>query len=390
MWEKYLLKRQPFDIFKHTHEMADRREEWDRIMHQLRSALGGEGCRFLILQGDYGMGKSFMLEQIYVKTKKGDIPRAFAVKNILAGAPIRAMASEPITPKFGLDLVCRLFSNIKVEEYNEIFKRASLERLDSEAKNVFNAFKSGQERESSLFDITKDIRRIVISFLKGESLKATELGKIGVRSPLKDSPTAMSYFFNFLKVLKQAEYDSMLILLDEFEYIMNTQGEKKITQILNTFKEIFDDFGLYEGREQGQRAKVIFFFAISPGGWEKLLDLRRTSVKKTGGGGIAPFLDRISNKDIIGLKPFYEEDTFELVRLRLEENRTNTPQNPFFPFTNACIKLVYSVSENNPRHILEYCGILLEDALDVGLSEIDEKSAKEILGKYGIDAEHKS
>lgn len=95
-------------------------------------------------------------------------------------------------------------------------------------------------------------------------------------------------------------------------------------------------------------------------------------------------MDRISKKDIIKLSPFSIEDTFELIRLRLEENRSNTPPDPLFPFNKATIELVHSVSDNNPRHILEYCSILLEDALEKELSIIDQNEAKEILGKYGI------
>jgi len=166
-------------------------------------------------------------------------------------------------------------------------------------------------------------------------------------------------------------------------------GEKKITQILNTFRQIYDDFGSYDKRYNKKVAKPIFMFAISPGGWDSLLELDKTARKKTGGGGIAPFMERISKKDVISLKAFSLEDSFELVELRLKEARTKKVKNPLSPFSKKCIKFVHKVSFNKPRNVLQYCSILLEDALDEGITLIDVKDAETILGEYGISLEEK-
>ena len=109
-------------------------------------------------------------------------------------------------------------------------------------------------------------------------------------------------------------------------------------------------------------------------------------IKKTGGAGIAPFMERVSPKDIIRLQPFSLENTTELVATRLAETRPSTKEavEPLFPFTERAVQYVHEVSFNKPRNVIQYCGILLEDALQQELDTIDIKDASEILQKYGI------
>jgi hypothetical protein len=376
--QKYMLRENPFDIYSHQHNMANRQEEWKTITSSLVSAFEGKGPRYFLLLGDYGVGKSFTLEQIYrwvaQGSGKGDVFVVYQKRDVLYERRLALQESEPRWAKFGLDLVMRIFDNIEHERLIETLKKAKLTEFKSRFGKLFQSLRDGEE--------------IAFKYITGEKLSAKELRQLELTSPITDSPTSLVLFFEFLRVIKSARYSSFLLLLDEFEYI-TTQGERRITQILNTFRQIFDGFGDYDARYSGAIAKPIFMLATSPGGWDSLKELEAASIKKTGGAGIAPFMERLSPRDMIQLKAFSLEHTIELVGVRLSEMRTAKVADPLFPFTRKAVEFIHSVSFNKPRNVIQYCGILLEDAAREGLEKIDEKDARRILEKYGVYATEK-
>lgn len=372
-FEKYKLKENPFDIYSHEHKMADRREEWKSIATSLESAFEGRGPRYFVLFGDYGVGKTFTFERIYKwvsrERREGDVFVVYRKGDVLYERRLAVQESEPRWAKFGLDLVMRIFDNIERERLVDVLKKAKLAKFKS--------------KFSKLFEALSDNRDIGFKYITGKKLSAKDLQQLGVASPITDSPTSLALFLEFLRVVKQAGYSSFLLLLDEFEYIA-TQGERRITQVLNTFRQIFDDFGEYDAKYKGRVAKPVFMLATSPGGWDRLKELEAASVKRTGGAGIAPFMERVSPRDMIRLGPFSLEHTIELVSIRLSEVRTTAVSDPLYPFTRKAVELVHQVSFNKPRNVIQYCGILLEDGLEKGLSKLDRDDAKRILQKYGI------
>ena len=370
---KFGLTGNPFDIHSHRHDMADRKEEWDRIVTLLNSAFNGTIPRYFVIQGDYGEGKSYMLDQIFFWLSGESKPQdqVFVVRGVLLDKPLAIMKSEPRFSKMGLNFVSSVFSNIKRERLTEVLKKADLSNFTSPFLKVFEGISEDEEA--------------AFMFITGEPLSASERKSLGVREALKDSPKSLELFYDFLRVINLAGYTSFLLLLDELEYIAAVLSESKITQFLNTFREIFDNFGYYDDRYPGKIARPIFVFAVSPGGWERLEELSETARKKTGGGGIAPFMERISKRDMMLLHPFGLEDSMELIKLRLSEVRTEEAiKDPLFPFTKECVEFVHANSFNKPRNMIQYCGILLEDALEEGLDKVDQNDAKRILRKYGI------
>lgn len=373
--EKYAIKENPFDIFSHEHKMADREEEWKRITTSLISAFEGREPAYFILLGDYGMGKTYMLEQIYNQLSKTEGKQGVLViytkRDVLYERRLALMESEPKWSKFGLDLIMRIFENIDRNKLVDVLKDMNLKDFKSKFKGVFEALKANKE--------------IGFRYIWGQKLGAKDFEQLGVDYAITDSPTSLALFFDFLRVIKQGGYNNFLLLIDEFEYLA-AQGDKKIIQILNTFRQIFDDFGDYSKGHSGTVAKPHFMFATSPGGWERLTELEIALTKKIGGAGIAPFMRRLSKRNMITLDPFTKEKTLELVKLRLSEVRIKEPKDPLFPFTEGAIEHVHSVSLYRPGNVIQYCGILLEDGLEEGLEKIYEKDAKKILQKYGIVA----
>ena len=377
----YNLKENPFDIFSHRHKMANRKDEWEKITRCLSSAFKEKYPRIFILTGDYGCGKTYMLEQIFtwVSESKETARAVFVIyispgAQVMFGPRLSIMETEPRWQKFGLSLITRIFDNIGRTKLAKALKKIPVKKIEKlEFGKVFEGLRNSEE--------------VAFNWVSGKKLTAKELKTLGVSSNLSDSPTGLKLFFDFLKAIRMAGYASFLLLLDEFEYIPSILGEKKITQILNTFREIFDSFGMHEDLEPGMYANPIFIFAASPGGWTRLEKLEKDALKKTGGGGIAPFMERINKKDIIDLKPFSLDKTMELVKLRLSEVRVKPMNDPFFPFTEDCIKYIHEASLNKPRNVIQYCKILIEDALEKEIKRIDVKKAKSILDGYGISSE---
>lgn len=376
--EDFNLKENPFEIFSHRHKMANRKEEWKKITSYLSSAFEEKYPRIFVLLGDYGSGKTYMLEQIYswVSERKGFEKEVLVVlvspgTKILFGPRLSIMETEPRWQKFGLSLVTRILDNIERDKLVSVLKKAPLREIKKlRFKKVFEGLRNNKE--------------VAFSYIAGQKLYSKDLKELQVASSLSDSPTGLRLFFEFLRVIKMAGYASFLLLFDEFEYIPSVLGEKKITQILNTFREIFDNFGMYEDRDPGKHANPVFVFAISPGGWERLERLEKDALRKTGGGGLVPFMERISRRDFIELRAFSLEDTIDLVKLRISEARIKPMKDPYFPFTRECIRYVHKVSLKKPRNVIQYCKILIEDALENGILTIDVKEAQSILNKYGI------
>ncbi|MBA7504307.1 hypothetical protein ES706_02941 [subsurface metagenome] len=372
-FEKYALKENPFDIFSYEHKMANREKEWNNITASLISAFEGRGPRYFVLLGDYGMGKTYMLEQIYNWLSEGEAKRdvfvVYTKGDVLYEKRLALLESEPKWAKFGLDLVMRIFANIDREKLIDVLQKANLKDFKSKFIKVFETLKSNKE--------------VGFKYITGEKLGAKDFQQLGVDSSITDSQTSLALFFDFLRVIHRAGYNNFLVLIDEFEYLA-AQGESKIIKILNTFREIFDDFGDYSRRYAEAIAKPHFMFATSPGGWDRLTELEVALTKKIGGAGIAPFMRRLSKRDMVALEPFTKEKTLELVELRLSEARMKELKDPLFPFTQKAIEHVHELSLYKPGNVIQYCGILLEDALNEGLEKIDEKGAKKILHKYGI------
>ena len=369
---KYRLGYNPFDFFSHEHERANRKKEWEEINRCLESAFRGRGPRFLVLLGDYGMGKTYMLEQVYkrIMKERGDV--FVAHRGVLTSRRVAIQESEPKWAKFGLNLVTRIFDSIGRKRLAEVLGKADVKRLDSKFLEVFEQLKNNRET--------------AFKYLVGAKLSAKERRELRVDSALDDSPTSLELLFDFLRVVRLAGYANFLLLLDEFEYITAVYGETMITKILNTFRQIFDGCGDYEARHSVELGKPVFFFAISPGGWESLQGLEKAAKRKAGGGGVAPFLRRIRESDKIYLGPFSKADSLELVKTRLVEARLpkRKPKDPLFPFTRKCIEYVHEASFYKPGDVIRYCGILLDDALEMELERIDLNDTKRILRKYGI------
>ena len=359
--------------------MAGRKKEWEQFITRLESAFQGNECKFIVIRGTYGLGKTYTVERLYrlyQKERKKLFKDIFIVRTTLAEKPIRAYPGEPAKAKFGLDFVNRIFKHIEFQELIRIIKKSK--------KGLSNRSLKVSELGYKIFTKIMEGDRVAYNVLEGTEVSGSELRTAGLRT-VKDSQTALGLLFDFQRILKAVGYNSFLILLDEFEYIP-TLSTIKVTIVLDTFRNIFDYYGVSESREPNMMAKMVFVFAVSPGGWQRIKELETSAIKRTGGGGLAPFMDRVNPIDVIDLGPLSPKETGDLIAYRLEKHRVKGAKipRPLYPFTEKCIEFIAEISHGVPRRVLQLCSILLEDAAEKGKEEITLTYAKKVFKELKI------
>lgn len=179
-----------------------------------------------------------------------------------------------------------------------------------------------------------------------------------------------------------------MILIDEFEYVVNVYSEKQVTTILHTFKEIYDEYIRVTTKKPKSMVNLIFIIAMTPKGWDFLVETEAKLSKKTGEGGITPWMDRIRPVEYtVLLGPLSKTGVTEMIKDRIEEKRLKYKKFPYvtFPFIHPeFFDYIYEASEGNPRFILQYCDIVLDNAIKDEIKEINAKYSKKILEEFSI------
>lgn len=374
METEYKLKVDPFaskvDLFA---PMAGRKKEkkaWEQI---IRQRVGQKGNSFNFIIGDYGVGKSFSLYNIFKDTEEN-------FKNVL---PIFiTLLPEDSIRKFGLEFIQRIFDKFDLKSFKGI-----LSKVD---KGDFDHLKNLLPEPAIVFEKIKKGDKLALDFLISDHvLDAKELRQLGVGRKLDSTDKAKDYLLAFLYLLKKANFDSLLISIDEVEYIFSQMRGSKISLAFNTLRGIHD---LQQSHDKalklGDTANMILFFGISEDGWRRLtVDLQKR--EKSQGGPIQPFMDRKDN--VITLEPLNKEETKELIELRLKQNRTTgtIEKRPLIPFSDDFVGYVFDLTKGKPRDIVRRCDIVLLEGLEQKISLITVAFAKKVYESHGLITETK-
>lgn len=367
-YEKYYFKREPFlpdlDV-----KMLGREKEWDQIEAFLNESLAGNRIRSFLIIGDYGFGKTFTLNKIRESIEAPDsiirnADKTLCVQIVLAETePAGSISHEYVT---------KIFYSIGKEALFKISKRApnaDLAGLSRKFDMIANALINEKEE--------------AFSWLIGETLSSSEKREIGVRR--KFAPTeSLSILMNFLRFLKICGYENLLVVLDEFEYAVNVYSEQKLTALFHTFKNIYDRF---IERSAEYYAKHIQIIALTPKGYDVINDLEKRLRKKTGGGGISPWMERMRfERNQVSLRPLDDDSARELLIERIERERLKYKEVSYktFPFVHpSFFDEMIKISKGKPRNLLDYSEIVLEEAARRDIKEIDGELVLKILEEYG-------
>ena len=157
-------------------------------------------------------------------------------------------------------------------------------------------------------DLTKLGKEIDASTWKAQQHIQDAMKELGITRKLDSTDRAKEYLLSFLYLIKAAGRDTLLLAIDEVEYIFSQMKGSKISLALNTLRGIYDlQQSSPKAIEMSAIANMIFFFGISEDGWRRLNELQKR--EKSQGGPIQPFMDR--KGDVITLEPLNQKETKE-------------------------------------------------------------------------------
>lgn len=374
---RYAFNYLDFDIQRINQETV-----WNQMLNRLKSSTEREGVDTLILLGQYGYGKTFILhklDELLNSNNRADTP--FNIDELIS-CLIKITPSEP-APKIGLTFVTNIFKNIgrtKLEEVSKKMKLEDFDVLDFEMKKIFNRFQKGSEND----------KVAAFNWITGQSVNEEDK-RLNIRGKFNNSEKALRYLIQFLVLLKKVGYNSLIVLVDEFEYVVTVYSPVKVNQMMHMFRYLYDEFAEFVTKK-ATLANLVFVIAITPTGWDDLTNLEKPSSipVKTGGAGIRPWLNRVHpvrGRNVFELRPLNKDETKSLIVERLKKKQENTDDIPYetYPFvTPPFINFLYEQTKGVPKEIIQNCDLIIGVALETGLKEINEVNAKEILETYKL------
>jgi hypothetical protein len=184
-------------------------------------------------------------------------------------------------------------------------------------------------------------------------------------------------------LLKGVGISTLILAVDEVEYIFSQMRGSNIARVFNTLREFYDlPTQPTMSPLPYNSANIIFFFGISSSGWRYLTDLGRR--EQTQGGPIQPLMRRFG--DPIELTPLNLEETKELIELRLRNNRVTgkTEDEPLIPYDDTFVNYVFELSLGNPGDIVKFCDYVLEEGLIEKIKTLNKNFAEKAFVSHGL------
>jgi hypothetical protein len=358
----YHLKSNPFSSrVQIDTPMAGRSEEqktWDDI---LTNKAGARGCSLNFIIGDYGMGKTHALYHIKRDCDDRDGMMSVIVK----------LLPEDEVKNFGMDFVRRIFKN-----------------LDVSVRKILASLK--KPRATSAFpEHVKIIQKyaaddaVAARILTGGKVSARELTEAKIHTSMGNTETALEFLAVLLSMLHDAQIKSMVLCIDEAEYVFSQMTSRKAALVFNAMRAMYD---LPESPNLGLGlqpvANIIFFFAISTAGMDKLTKMEK--VEQHQGGPIQPLLTRIERK--ISLARLTANETKNLVEAYLKTSRTTGEKlsSPLIPYTKDFIDYLFELTKGHPRSIIERCDYVIVAGIKDHIKEITKQYAREVFTKLHL------
>jgi len=359
----YDLRENPFaSRTDPTVDMAGREEEkaaWTEAIER-RKGRPANAIHFIV--GDYGFGKTLSLHKITQQYSHD--PEILAI--------FMKMLPEDRVRMFGVDFVQRVFRKVP----DGIFRSFAPQDID--------ALRQVYPEPARIFE------RIMLDgnearfFLQGEvSFTAAQLSKLGVRRKIDRTDIAKEYLLAFLFLAKKVGLQTLLLAVDEVEYVFSQMRGANISLVFNTLRSFYDLLDSPGARQlPSPPANVIFFLGISSAGWQKLNDLSRR--EQTEGGPFQALMRRFG--EIIELSPLGEAETRDLIALRLRRNRVTEKyeDRPLIPYDESFVGYVYRLSLGNPGEIVKYCDYALEEGLKEKAKLLDRGFAEQTFIAHGL------
>jgi hypothetical protein len=206
---------------------------------------------------------------------------------------------------------------------------------------------------------------------------------MGIKRKLDRTSIAMEYLLGFLYLLRGIGKKTLLIGIDEVEYVFSQMRGANISLVFNTLRAFNDILDTPDARKLASPpSNMIFFLAISAGGWKNLNDLGQR--EQAEGGAVQAMMRRF--RKTIDLTPLNKEETSELIEERLRFNRVSGDyeDEPLIPYEETFVDYVYGLSLGNPGEVVKYCDYALEEGIKKKAKLLDRDFAEKAFVTHGL------
>lgn len=383
--EKYGLKETIIEAFitiaaseRDLNWWTDREKEIKKWANIIEKSTEIDKNFIVFIIGTYGRGKTLSLLKVTDESKKFS-------KEIF---PIYLNFKGEEKSKPGLDFMFRIFRSIDFDKLaenktdDEIRKAIDVVPFE-EIKNILKCiYYDRLNKQQTLIKITSsnkntksEISRLALYHLRGE-IKPTssQLKRLGIIRKIENIDMAKEYLAGILYFMKNLGYKTLLLSIDEFEYLFSLVSKNQYSIYLALLRGLYD-FPSGLDIEPDKIANIAFFIAISEDGWNKLKEIEQKEFSK--GGPTRPLMRRVDLETT--LRNFDRKETEELITKVLRYNRVigNFKNDPLIPFTKDFVDYIYEITEGLPSKIKKICA----HVLDAGLAERVPKLTKEYTRK---------
>lgn len=333
------------------------RRAWEDVIDS-RTGQRGSSLNFIV--GDYGLGKTHSLFQIqrYCE-KKVDVACVF----------LKLMLEDPVK-NFAFDIIRRIFKYLPddtrariAKARNVVVRKEHLPHL-----NVITRYAAGTSPHYEL--------------LIGAEPPPAELRRANIRRVPKTAEAMLEYLTVLLVLLHAVGIRTLVLLVDEAEYIFSQLSDKKSALVFNALRAMYD---LPDDPNHGHgyaTANIVFFFAISTSGHAQLHRLEKTESRQ--GGPIQPLLSRLNKTISLGFLSKSETKDFLEEYLRMDRVTGKKTTDPLIPYDDSFVEFLYEVTEGHPRRIVERCDYVLEEGLKDRTPVLTKKYAKQVLERLNV------
>ena len=364
MEEEYKLKENPFQERVATlmlKSWVNREEQVTKWNDLFKKAINSRPNFMSFIIGDYGMGKTMSLFKIIEDCNKHK--ENFPIYLNFLGE------QKPRNP--GIDFIQKIFKSIDFEKLRIKKENKFFTGIPSETKSVYEKILYGEE----------EIKKLSLYFLRGEVRPIqSQLKKLEVVRKIDDIEVAKEYLTDFLYLLKSSGFSTLLLVIDEFEYLFSLVSKANQSIYLAVLRGLYDL--IIQKPKTENIANILFFIAVSNDGWRRMQDLEKREASI--GGPINPLMRRVYSK--LTLKAFSKVNTEKLIEKRLSLNRITGEfaREPLIPFTKDFVDYVYKLTGGRPSDIITRCDHVLDVGLELRVQRLTEHFAKQVFEKRGF------
>ncbi len=335
----------------------------------------------VLIIGSYGRGKTLSLLKIKDEAEKNFEKSIFPVYLSFKGEE----KSKP-----GLDFIFRIFKSIDFDKLvrnrkdNEVLEAINkIPKNFDEPKNLLKAIYGYRKQLSLQGPATKDKKsEMALYFLRGEMKPtAAQLRELGIMRKIESIDIAKEYLATILCFMKNLGYKSLLLSIDEFEYLFSLVSKSQYSIYLALLRGLYDfPAGLDISSEK--LANMIFFIGISEDGWNKLQEIEKKEISE--GGPTQPLMRRVDLKTT--LLNFDRKDTEGLIEKVLSYNRiTNKFEtDPLIPFTKDFVDYIYELTGGLPSAVKVRCAQVLDAGIADRVPLLTREYAQKVLEERGF------